>query len=151
MSIQNDPNTLVDPKFIGIPYDLGKRTLEGCDCIGLMIMFMAEHGVQYEYDDKQGPILEHWWESNPRRFLNAISQHGALIQFSDIKKFDILLFFGEESFNRFPTCLGVMIDDRHFLIALEKRGSCVLMLDKIWRGKFWGAIRMHKAVEAGLV
>ncbi len=148
--IQIEPNSLVDKKFIDIPYKIGKKEFDGCDCVGLLILYLQEHGVNYEYDDKMGPVLEHWWESNPRRFLNALAQEGELIQFSDVKKFDCLLFFGEESVNRFPTCLGVMVDARHFLIATEKKGSHVTMLNKFWKGRFWGAIRLRKVMEAGI-
>ena len=37
-----EPNSLVDPKFIGVPYKLNGRTFEGSDCIGLAILWLKE-------------------------------------------------------------------------------------------------------------
>ena len=148
--IKIDISNLVDSRFLEIPYILGGKEFAGCDCIGLAILWLKEFGVEYRYDDGHGPVLEHWWEKNPHRFLNAISELGRVIQFSDVKKFDCLLFFGEESWNRFPTCLGIMVDDRHFLTTVEKIGSFVQMLNLEWKQKFWGAIRLGKVVEKGL-
>lgn len=147
MSIALDPNNLVDQKFLNIPYVLGKKTLEGCDCIGLCLMYLAENGIDFKYDDKMGPIYEHWWENNPFRLVNAVSEYGTAIYYTLAKKLDLMLFFGEEQVNRFPMCMGVMIDDRHFLMALPDRGSFVQMFNKVWRGKLWGTIRLHKVVE----
>ena len=146
--LKMDPNTLVDPKFIGIPYALGKSSLEGADCIGLLIMWVREtFGIEYEYDDKQGAVMENWWERNPRRFLDAFLQLGDIVHFHDLKKYDVLMLFGTEQ-SSYPSCLGIMVDDRHFLMMLEGRGSFVEKLNLYWKSKFFGAIRLHKIKEA---
>ena len=146
-----DPASLVEPRFMGIPYALGKATFEEADCIGVCLLWLAEKGLKYEYRDKFGPVLAHWWEHRPRRFLDAVLQYGTILKFSEIKKFDVLLLFGGEEVNQFPTMLGVMVDDRHFLTSTEERGSEVFMLNVHWKNKYFGAIRLHKAIEAGLI
>lgn len=150
MSMKIDPSTLVDPKFIGIPYALAGKKFDGADCIGICILWLEEQGLHYEYDDRHGPVLQHWWENNPRRFVNAMNELGTIIKFPELKKYDVILFFGDEPVNRFPTMLGVMVDDRHFLTCTEDRGSAVYMLSLTWKNKFFGCLRLHKAVEKGL-
>lgn len=150
MAIKIDPGSLVDNKFLGIPYVLGEKTFEGCDCVGLAILYFKSLGVDYEYDDRQGPVLKRWYEHNPARFRDAIAAMGQVVEFANVKKYDCLLFFGEESIMRFPSCLGVMVDDRHFLTATEKDGSFVQMLNLAWKQKFWGAIRLRSVVEKGM-
>lgn len=147
MSIKPDPNSLIDKKFIGIPYVLGGREFTGADCIGTAILWLREQGFDYEYDDKQGPVLAHWWEHSPRRFIDAMQQLGSFTRLQELRKYDCLLFTIGDEGATFPSCLGVMIDDRHFLVALKERGSFVQMMDSFWRGKFFAAIRLHKVRE----
>jgi len=95
--------------------------------------------------------LEHWFERSPSRFVNAILSLGEIVPFSDLKKFDLVLFFGVERVNKFPTGMGIMVDERHFLFS---RGdgdfSTVHMLRLEWKEKFWGALRLKRVVERGL-
>lgn len=146
MSIKIDPTTLVDPKLLGIPYKLHAKTWEESDCIGIAILFMREHGLEYEYDDNKGPIMAKWWETHPRRFLDAFLEMGVVVKFPDLKKFDCLLLMGEEQ-NTFPSCVGIMVDDRHFMCSLPGRGSFVDQLNMYWKSRFWSAIRLHKVTE----
>lgn len=144
--IKIDPNALVDPKFIGIPYKLSGKSFEGADCIGAALLWLEDQGVKYEYDDGLGPVMKHWWQTHPRRFLDAFLAQGINVHWPDIKKYDCLLFFGAEQ-SSLPSCLGIMVDDRHFMIASEERGTFIDILSIEWKRKFWGSIRLHKVVE----
>lgn len=146
MSIKIDPTTLVDPQFIGIPYVLGGKEFTGADCIGVALLYMKSIGVEYEYDDGMGPVMAHWWEHNPRRFVDAFLAQGKLVRFTQLKKYDCLLLFGAEQ-STFPSCVGIMVDDRHFLMAIPERGSFVAQLDLFWKNKIFSAIRLHKITE----
>ncbi len=146
MSVKIDPNTLIDPKFIRIPYVLGGKDFSGADCIGVAILYMRSIGIDYEYDDGMGPIMSHWWEHNPRRFLDAFLSMGTIVRFPQLKKHDCLLLFGAEQ-STFPSCVGIMVDDRHFLMAMPERGSFVSMLNLHWKNKMFSAIRLHKITE----
>lgn len=148
--IKIDSSILVKPKFLGIPHVMGKAAFDGCDCVGLPILYLAEFGIKYKYDKNQRASLLHWWKNDPRRFVDWLMQWGNIIRFADINKFDILMFFTDEHVNQFPAALGTMVDDRHFLTTKHERGSFVQMMDMDWKNRFWGAMRLHKVVEAGL-
>lgn len=152
MSLRTDPNILVDKKFIGIPYKFhGTKPETGMDCIGLMILYVKEtFGIEMKYDDNRGPIMENWYVDSPGRFVDAFMNHGRALNWASLRKNDVPLFYGETVVNRYPTCLGIMIDDRHFLTTMEDRGSFVSILNEHWKRIFWGGIRLHKFVEAGL-
>ena len=152
MSISSrvEPNTLVDKKFIGIPYVHQGKSFEGADCIGLAVLFLREQGVEVDYDDGNGRVMRNWWQKNPRRFMDAMLSMGSVVSLPQARRLDCLMFiFGNEG-NTFPSCLGIMVDDRHFLISTEERGSHVQMMSSFWKEKYSGAVRLHKVVERGL-
>jgi hypothetical protein len=143
-------NASIDDKFIGVPYKLGGKEFSGADCIGICILWLKEQGYEYEYDDGMGKILYKWYQTAPKRFVNAVLNYGNVVQWPEIRKYDVLLFFGVDEICKFPTMMGVMIDDRHFLSSLgDNRTSSVQILDINWKSKFWGAIRLHKVTENG--
>lgn len=140
---------LVDSGLLGIPYKLGGKDRSGIDCIGVTVLWLKSQGIDFEYDDRQGPVLANWWERNPRRFMDAILEIGTIVRFNELRKFDCLMLIGNEQ-AVFPSCLGVMVDDRHMLTATEERGTFVEMLNLYWKSRFWGAVRLRKVVEMGL-
>lgn len=140
----------IDKKFLDVPYLLGGKTLNGTDCIGIAILYLKEHGINYEYEDGKGPIYKHWYFTAPSRLRSAVLEYGNFVRFYELKKFDIVLFFGSDQTERFPTMGGIMIDDRHFLTLAEERGSLVHILSLTWKDRFWGAIRLHEVVNKGL-
>ena len=140
---------LVDQRFIGIPYKLGGRVVEGADCIGVAILWLESQGITYEYDAGKGRELAHWWDKSPRRFVESMLEVGQLIHWPDVRRFDVLMFITNDR-NTFPNCLGIMVDDRHFLSTDLERGSFIQMLNEAWKAKFWGAVRLNKVLEAGL-
>lgn len=146
MSIKFNPQSLIDKKFLGIPYKLGAKTFDQADCIGVAILWLKEQGIDYQYDDKQGPVMAHWWEHKPRRFLDAFLTIGNIVKFSELRKYDCILLLGDEQ-SSFPSCVGIMIDDRHFLTSLESRGSFIDMMSMYWKSKFWSAVRLHRVSE----
>lgn len=147
MSVKISPEKLIDKKFLGIPYKLHSKTYEECDCIGLAILFLREHGLEYEYDDNKGPVMARWWETHPRRFLDAFLAMGNVVKWPELQKFDCMLLMGEEEGATFPSCVGLMIDDRHFIGSLPSRGSFISELNVYWKSRFWSAIRLHKVAE----
>lgn len=150
MSVKLDPNSFVDPKFIGIPFKLGGKSFKGSDCVGTVILWLKEQGIDYEYDDGLGPILAHWWATSPTRFMNAMLERGRVLIFPELKKFDLLMMFQDEEINKYPGMLGVMVEDRFFLTNTEDRGSRVYMLNEYWKRRCYGGLRLHKVVEKGL-
>lgn len=153
MSIRTDPNALVDKKFVGIPYlkieDTGKDTgFLGTNCIGICILWMREQGFHYEFTDRKGSNLRHWWVKMPRRFVNAMLKYGKVIRFSDLVRYDVILFFSDkDDTNRFPTHMGIMVDGRNYLTSTPDRGSYVKMLSMEDKKKFFGGIRLHEVTR----
>lgn len=133
-------------RFIDIPYKFGGRAFDGADCVGLLILWFKEQGIHYQYRDKDGPIHADWFKNNPRRLVEAITQYGGLIRFSDLQKNDVLMITntGDESI---PICLAVMVNERHILTTNDKQNSFVEMLNLEWKARFWGGIRLAKVVE----
>lgn len=130
--------------LVGIPYKIGGKDKSGADCIGVAAMWLRSQGIDVQYEDGLGKVTEDWFVRRPRRFIDALTQMGDIIRFVDLKKFDCLLLYGSEM-AAFPSCLAVMIDDRHALSATPERGSFVDILDIKIRERFWGAIRLHAA------
>ena len=153
MSVVIDPNGLVDRAFLGVPYKKNGRSLKGADCVGLCMLYLAAHGVNYsDIDSKERGTLQHWYETQPARFVDAFLNMGALVRFADLRKFDVLLFFSSEAVSKFPTGMGIMVDSRHFLGVLrEGEESSVRMLNIHWKALFWGAMRLHRVADKGLV
>lgn len=138
-----EPNSLVDKNLISIPYKLGKCGFDGADCIGAVILWYRSQGIEFQYNDGKGPIDMNWYEKSPRRFLDAAQSLGDIIKFSELKKYDLIMMIGNEMVN-YPSCLAVMVDDRHLFTSMEDRGSFVEMLNMYWKSKYYGAIRPHK-------
>ena len=87
----SERNLLVDEKFIGIPYLLGAKSFQACDCVGICLLWLKEQGFDYAYDDGYGKIMKHWYQEKPRRFVDAVLQYGSMITWADVKKYDLLL------------------------------------------------------------
>lgn len=138
----------IDKRFLDIPYKFGGRDYDGADCVGLLILWFREQGIDYKYRDKDGPIHIDWYKNNPRRLVESITQYGSLIRFSDLQRNDVILLTnnGDESI---PICLAVMVDDRHILTTNDKQNSFVEMLDMKWRERFWGGLHLFKVDQTG--
>ena len=141
MSIQINPNSLVDSKFLGIPYKAGSD-FNGCDCMGIIALYLREHGINTDYDISKFDAYKHQWENHPRRFMDLIYQYGNMVRFSELKKFDVVFFLENGSIGNFPSYPGIMVDAGSFLTSYDKVSSYVLNLDITWRNRFWGALRL---------
>ena len=138
---------MIDPIFLNIPYKFGGRQFDGADCIGLLILWFKEQGIEYEYKDNEGMIHINWYKNHPRRLVEAMSQYGQLIRFSDLRKNDVLLLTNNSD-ESIPICLAVMVDDRHILTTNDKQNSFVQMLNLEWKERFWGGLHLFKVSEA---
>ena len=151
--IKIDCDSLVDSKFLGVPYlelNAGEedRGFDGTNCMGICVLWLKSKGYDYSLDFRKEKHLRHWWAHQPKRFVNTIMEHGRFIRFSELRKFDVILFFSEsDDSERFPTHMGVMIDDRHYLSSKQEIGSFVRMIDLRDKAKFFGGIRLHKVTE----
>ena len=154
MSYKVDGSKLVPPRFMGIPYKLGGRSFDGADCVGVAMLYLKEHGLDYSGEDLnllERATLEGWYERNPRRFVDRVLQLGKPVPFAEVRRFDLLLFFSPDGVSKFPTGMGIMVDPRHFLGCVRPgEESRVEMLNVIWKSMLWGCLRLHRAVDEGL-
>lgn len=148
--IKLDTDKIIDKKFIDIPYKFGHQSFDGADCMGVILLWYREQGIVFDYDEKTARNMKVFWERRPAEFLTLVSGFGSFIPFAEIKKYDFLLFFSDGKDDTFPTFPAVMVDDRHFLSNIDKTGSVLTMLNMDWKNRFWGAIKINKAVEMGL-
>lgn len=144
MSVRIDPRASVDSRFLDIPYELGRSDFGAADCMGIVVLYLREHGFHYEYSNEMANTYKHWWEHTPRRFMDYIVRQGDMVRFSEVAKFDVLFFLESGGIGSFPSHPGVMVDDRHLLTSYDRIKSQVLMLDISWKSRFWGAVRPRK-------
>ena len=144
--IKIDPETIVEKRFLEIPFKYGGKDFKGADCVGTCILWLREQGYDYKYDDRKGRVLEHWFEKKPSRFLDAVNQYGAFVRFESLRNFDLILFFAHTSVTRFPTGMGVMVDDRHYLSNELGKSSFVRMLDLEVKSICFGGLRLYKVL-----
>ena len=154
MSIAIDPTTMVPPAFLGIPWkQFGTMRDGGMDCIGLAITwFREQYGIEYPYDDGQGPLRGLWHQRTPRRFIDALLEIGRpVVRFGELRTHDLVVVFNVALAVKVPTGMGVVVGDGRFVLTVdEARTSYVAMLDEAWKARWWGGIRLTKVVEAGL-
>lgn len=148
--IKTDPTTIIDQKFLGIPYQLGGKSFEGADCMGLLLLWYKEQGIEFEYSESLSNKMKTFWERRPAEFLSVVSKYGSFIPFHEIQKYDFILFFADKREAVFPSYPAVMVDDRYFLSNFDKTVSKITMLDMEWKNRFWGAIKVSQAIEMGV-
>ena len=119
-------------KYIGKPYKhRGKG--QSFDCLSLVITYLNDNGYNLPYDDDK-PIADNWYEDNPNRLIEGLSQYGNRVY--KIKPLDVLVF----KFKGIPSHCGVMTDRSHFMhVRQEKTVSISRLkhykkyLHSIWR------------------
>lgn len=147
MSVKIKPN--IDDKFIGVPFVKDGRSHEGTDCLGLVYLWYAHHGVVYEEaHDTGSEAAGFWWAQNPRRYIEGMKQYGHTVAFFELKRHDMILFFDPQINSAMPIDAGIMVDDRHFLWTKVGAASEVQMLNEFFRNRFWGGLRLFKVTEA---
>lgn len=147
MSVQIKPN--IDSKFINIPFVKDGRSLEGTDCLGLVYLWYAYHGVMFEEArDTGSEAASFWWAQDPKRYIEGMNQYGRTLAFFELRRHDMILFFDPAINSSMPIEAGIMVDDRHFLWTRRDGVSETQMLNALFKNKFWGGLRLHKVVEA---
>lgn len=150
MSIKSNHNLSTEKKFVGIPYKLGGSSFDGTDCFGIVLLWYKEQGIEFEYNDLINNRMKLFWERRPAEFLSLVSSFGEFIPFHEVRKYDFMLFFPDNKDALFPSFPAVMVDDRYFLSNFDNTESKISMIDMTWKTRFWGAIKIKKAVEMGI-
>jgi len=125
-------------KYIGIPFRHNGRTRQGADCLGIIYLYLNDHGLEIPPDDGR-VIQENWHELEPQRFHKALLEYFEKVD-DKPQKFDVILF----TIKGKPRHCGVMIDNRRFLHLFKNRKSGIERLDR-WQKRIYGVYR-HKDV-----
>jgi len=116
----------------------GRNLEEGIDCLGFIILFYKEFGIDIPSDDGK-PIEEDWFKKDPERYIRALKNLGMNgVSSSELQPLDMVYF----SISRnIITHTGIMINNREFVHMSPKSGFLISKLERHWLRRFRGAIR----------
>lgn len=117
----------------------GRSLDEGIDCLGFIILFYRDLGVDLPTDDGK-PIEEDWYKKDPNRYIRAIKNLGYKeVQFHDLRPLDMVYFAISRNI---ITHTGIMINQREFAHMSPKKGFLISRLERGWQARSRGAIRI---------
>ena len=125
-------------KFIGIPHHFNESTFDGCDCIGLVRLFYAEHGWSQDFTDdgialtRDNYMLAPQW----RRLFRYLRRN--FTEVSDVDYGDVVLF-------RVNDCehLGVIIDKYGRLLSMTVPEQEGVTTSTVYHRSMWQNVE-HK-------
>ncbi|AKL94318.1 NLP/P60 protein [Clostridium aceticum] len=130
---------LVD-QFRNVPFVHNGRSVEkGVDCLGLVILFYKEFGINLPSDD--GVTIEKdWYRKDPERLIRGIKGLGGInIEVDQLQPLDLVYF----AINRhIITHTGIMINNKEFLHTRPIIGVSKDPLEGKWKRRFKGALRL---------
>lgn len=77
-------------KYIGIPYKFAGYSNDGCDCVGLLRWFYADHQWQEMYD---GEFTKDWYKKEPHRMIRWFFKNMDKLSSIDKLKFGDICYF----------------------------------------------------------
>ncbi len=111
-------------RYVGIPFEHNGRTTDGIDCLGLIKLYLDEHGFNIPGDDNRA-IKQNWHKREPSRLLRGLRKHMVEID-GRPQEFDVLLFKMKGKLRH----LGVMISRNRFLHIRKGKKSTTERLAK---------------------
>jgi cell wall-associated NlpC family hydrolase len=122
----------------------GRSLKEGIDCLGFVVLFYKEFGIDIPDGDGK-PIEEDWFKKDPERYIRGIKQLGKKeVSLNALQPLDLVYFAISHNI---ITHTGIMIYDNKFVHMSPKSGFLVSKLERHWRRRFRGAIRLIEKVE----
>lgn len=117
----------------------GRSMEEGIDCLGFIILFYREFGI-YIPDNDGREIEEDWFKTDPERYIRAIRRlKGKEVGPDELKALDLVYFAISRNI---ITHTGIMINSRQFVHMSPKSGFLISRLERHWRSRFRGAVRL---------
>lgn len=96
-------------EYVGIPFEHNGRDKSGIDCLGLIKLYLDDHGLDIPGTDDRA-IAQDWHKREPSRFLQGLREY--MVEVSGRpQKFDVLLFKVKGKLRH----TGVMISRNRFL------------------------------------
>lgn len=130
----------ITPKFKNAKFVHNGRSLEkGIDCLGFIILFYKEFGIEIPNDDGKH-IEKDWYKHDPERYIRAIKDFGAKdVSISELQPLDMIYL----SISRnIITHTGIMITEKKFAHMSPKSGFLISTLERHWKRRFRGAVRI---------
>ncbi len=130
---------LID-KFKGAKFLHNGRSLEeGIDCLGFVILFYRELGVELPNDDGRF-IEEDWFKTDPNRYIRAIKNLGFKeVRYHDLRPLDMVYFAISRNI---ISHTGIMINNKEFAHMSPKKGFMISKLERGWLSRARGAVRV---------
>lgn len=117
----------------------GRNLEEGIDCLGFIQLFYKDFGIDIPGDDGK-PIEEEWYRIDPERYVRGIKSLGCKnVSIDELQPLDLAYFVISHDV---ITHAGIMISDREFVHMSPKSGLLISRLERHWRRRFRGAIRV---------
>ncbi len=137
------------PKFKTAKFVHNGRSLdEGIDCLGFIIVFFKEFGVEIPSDDGKY-IDEDWYKNEPLRYIDAIRNFSKNeIPFKNLRPLDMIYLAISHNI---ITHTGIMINKREFAHMSPKSGFLISKLERHWKKRYRGAIRVIEDENLNLI
>ena len=124
-------------KYIGIPYKLMGRDLNGLDCLGLMYRFYQDCGIKIP--DRDGSdYTNDWVKEDPDRYLRGLLKIGKAAQIDDLRPLDLVYF----KIGKYISHGGVMIDNYNFIHVIQETKVHVSQMNNAWNRRLIGVRRL---------
>lgn len=127
-------------KYKNVPFVHNGRSIEeGLDCLGFIISFYREFGIELPNDD--GKFIEKdWYKKDPNRYIRAIeSLNCPKVSPYELQPLDMVYFAISKNI---ITHTAVMISRHEFAHMSPKKGFRIDRFTLPWRRRFRGAIRL---------
>ena len=135
------PDKIDVRKYLGIPFKHNGRSMDGVDCLGLMLLVLRDAGVNLPNDDGL-PITPRWYDTDPQRIVRGLERYGRRIDVAELQPLDLVVF----CFHGKPRHTGGMIDRSRFIHIRENQSVSIARLKRYSR-YFYAAYRMAGEAE----
>ena len=117
----------------------GRSVEEGADCLGFLILFYREFGIELPSDDGK-TVEKEWYLSDPNRYIRAIKGLGyENITGDNLKPLDLIFFVVDHDV---ITHTGILLDNNRFVHMTPKAGLRISKFERHWRRRFRGGVRI---------
>lgn len=123
-------------KYVGIPFEHNGRDESGIDCLGLVKLYLDDHGLNIPGTDNRA-IASDWHKTEPSRLLQGLRENMVEVK-GRPQKFDVLLFEMKDKLRH----LGVMVSRNRFLHIRKGERSTTERLNR-WKNSLTYVFR-HK-------
>ncbi|MBM7616359.1 C40 family peptidase [Alkaliphilus hydrothermalis] len=118
----------------------GRSTEEGLDCLGFMVLFYKEFGIEIPSGDGQ-EIPKNWYKKDPQRYIRGIKALGGKsVELDELRPLDLVYFAVKRGV---ITHTGIMVTDKEFVHMSPRKGFTIDTMARHWR-KFQGGVRFTK-------